>query len=167
MTKVSVVNKKNNVEGIAVELESGRFAVTENGNTKEVAASTFKRWYKVIAEIVEPAVTVEELLEGGTVVESTMPEVNTAVHVETRGGKTEKFIVNVAFNNVNLVITEYDGYVCDVQIVNPSTGEVEYRSAKMSIKDALEHLGFEGQAMKDARKYVSQMKKAAKLSLIA
>lgn len=46
MEKFIVVNKKNEVEGVAVVMESGRVAVTENGETKEVAASTFKRWYK-------------------------------------------------------------------------------------------------------------------------
>jgi hypothetical protein len=179
MTKLNVLNKKNEVAGVAVELENGRFEITEGTNVKEVAASTFKRWYKVVGEVVEvaaPAVELEALLADATEVTTeeevavevapvVAVEVGTAVQLETRGGKTEKVITKLAFNNVDFIITEYNGYVCDVVIANQVTGEVEYKSPKMSIKDALEYMGFTGEEMKAARKQISQMKKAAKLAI--
>lgn len=180
MTKLNVLNKKNNVEGIAVELENGRFSIEENGSTKEVAGSTFKRWYKVVTEVLAPVQNeLELLLEGATEVEVAVEEevqtsaVKEVVEVEvgksqqvaTRGGKCEKVITTLAFNNVNVTITEYNGYVCDVVLTNPETNEVEYKSPKMSIKDTLEHMGFQGEELKAARKQLMALKKLAKQAI--
>ncbi len=47
-----IYGKKEKVNGIAVELENGRFQIKlDNGNVKEVAPSTFTRWFKVIEEL--------------------------------------------------------------------------------------------------------------------
>lgn len=160
MKKLTVLNKRNNVEGIAVELENGRFQIEEAGEVKEVAASTFKRWFKVTGEV-------EEVEEVQAVEESTEIVVKDAKaeKQETRGGKCEKIVTKLVFNNAHVVITEYNGYVCDVVIEDMETGEVEYRSPKMSIKDALVHMGFEGEGLKHARKQIMALKKQAKLAI--
>jgi hypothetical protein len=176
MTKLNVLNKKNQVAGVAVEVAEGRFQVTEGENVKEVAASTFKRWYKVVGEVVEAQMELEALLEGAEEVVAPVAKTETQILAQhmpetsarqyaTRGGKCDKVVTNLSFNNVNIIITEYNGYVCDVVLANPVTGEVEYKSPKMSIKDALEHMGFTGEEMKAARKQISQMKKAAQLAM--
>jgi acylphosphatase len=176
MKKLNVLNKKNEVAGVAVELENGRFEIVEAGNTKEVAASTFKRWYKVVGEVVEvvePTVApLEELLADATPVKKSQAQEASEVMLEgfanqfaTRGGKCEKIITKLLWNDVTFVITEYNGYVCDVTLLNPETGAVEYKSPKMSIKDTLEHLGYTGEELKLARKQLTALKKAAKLAM--
>lgn len=188
MSKFTVLNKKSNVEGIAVELENGRFEITEAGNTKEVAASTFKRWYKVIAEVVEE-VAVEEVVEVVEEVEvqeeqpaqakpastrqakkaeslqmmQALP-VNTSREFATKQGqgKCSKVMTKVEFGGYHVVVVEYNNFVCDVALLNTWTDEVEYRSPKMSIKDALEYMGLEGDALKEARKQLMQLKKQCK-----
>lgn len=276
MTKLNVENKKNNEVAVAVELENGRFEITENGVTKEVAASTFKRWYKVIGEAVQ--VELEELLQDAEVVEVQLtqmekmilngmrsneyndamdcptyvftaidnsgldskqargvisslvkkdivfvspadhynenetigftekgtevfetadgedcswggpkllkvspatpvsfeedvtPQVNEIVaeakaeQVETRGGKCEKIVVSIEFGELKFVITEYDGFVCDVT-VNNLEGKLIHKSKKMSIKDALENLGYAGDKLKEARKQIMHMRKVAKQAI--
>lgn len=172
MTTFNAINRKNNAEVTAVELETGRFQITEAGNIKEVAASTFKRWYTITGEVVEAVASeLDALLEDAQVIETAPvaqdePKVHVtgvAERVQTRGGKCEKVVTVLEFNNAYFQITEYDGFVCDVTILNAKTHEVEYKSPKMSIKDALSTgLGLEGDALKQARKQVMALKKLAK-----
>lgn len=52
--RYKVESKKDNLKGIAVELETGRFKIKmENDDEREVAASTFKRWYRVLEKLEE------------------------------------------------------------------------------------------------------------------
>lgn len=51
MKKFKVVERKQKLNGVAVELENGKFQVKlEDGTEKTVAPSTFKRWYKITEE---------------------------------------------------------------------------------------------------------------------
>lgn len=181
MQTLNVLNKKSNVMGTAVKLENGRVEVTENGETKTVAESTFKRWYKIesVVEVVEvenkPNVTeqqqLDELLADAEEVNTEVTEKETrqpvqhvdGVHIEqleTRGGKCTKFVTTVKYNDSIFVITEYNGYVCDVVV---TTGDTVYKSPKMSIKDALENgLGLTGDEIKVARKVIVTARKLAK-----
>lgn len=54
MQTLQVVERKSKLTGQAVELESGRFEITlENGTTKDLAPSSFKRQFTVSKEVVE------------------------------------------------------------------------------------------------------------------
>lgn len=176
-----VLNKKTNMEATATQKADGRFEVTEAGVTKEVAGSTFKRWYKVIGEAVAAPVEPKELtslLEGAEVIEEQeqeQEEVKTvvdqagatvlAVEQFDNKGKTTKLVFNIAYGAHNFVITEYDGYVCGVDVLSASTSDLLYKSKKMSIKDALENIGYTGDDLKQAKKEITSKRKAAKASL--
>ena len=175
MTKLNVVNKKNEVAGVAIEMENGRFEIIEAGVAKEVAASTFKRWYKITGEVQEQETNqLEALLEGSeeleqdnvavTEIPAQHADVQSIRILETRGGKCEKIVLTVLFNELSFVITEYDGYVCDVTLED-AKGNVVYKSTKMSIKDALEHLGYTGDDLKAARKVIMSLRKEAKQAI--
>lgn len=47
-----VLDKKDNSTALAIKLESGRYTIRyDNGGVKEVAASTFKRWFRITEEL--------------------------------------------------------------------------------------------------------------------
>lgn len=166
MQKLKVMNRRNNEKGVATPLENGRFQIVEGGNTKEVAQSTFKRWYKVLGEVQEQtdqqlSVTVEAEEEPF----SHKDKIGKASLYTSPARKCTKIVTKIPFGKVFIVITEYNGYVCDVVAKDIYTEEDIYKSSKMSIKDTLKHLGYYGDRLSKARKKIMALKKEAKQSL--
>lgn len=171
MQKLKVMNRRNNEKGVATPLENGRFEIVEGGNTKEVAQSTFKRWYKVLGEVQEQpekqlSVTVEaEEVPVAEAPFSHKDKIGKASLYTSPARKCTKIVTKIPFGKVFIVITEYDGYVCDVVAKDIYTEEEIYKSSKMSIKDTLKHLGYYGERLSKARKKIMALKKEAKQSL--
>lgn len=89
----------------------------------------------------------------------------------TKGGKCDKTFTRMSFQKYILDITEYNGFITDVRVqeeVTAEGGEKElkevYKSAKMSLKDTLEWMGFTEDEVKVARKEIMALRKVAKAS---
>lgn len=173
MQKVHVLDKKANLEGIAV-IGGEKVEVTVNGETKSVAESTFKRWYKVLGEVVEaPAAEEPKQVAVPATVTQTEEGVQITLNLQdvvilgTRGGKCQKVEMQIEVNhNQMLHITEYNGFITDVQVFkmaeDGSDWEVAYKSPKMSMRDTLEWMGYNEEQQKSVRKQLIQIRKAAK-----
>lgn len=182
MVVIEVINKRTNQPAVAQVLGNGKVKIVEVDSTeKEVAESTFKRWYKKVnikqvedqPQIAEEQVAtaeeqpVEEEQENIT---EEQQEENSKFNPallhsevqETRGGKCEKIITTIRFLDFNLEITEYNGFITDVCVINCVTGDLVYKSKKMSIKDALNWIGLSGSDLREAKKEIMALRKKAK-----
>jgi hypothetical protein len=175
---IEVINKRTNQPAVAEVLGNGKVKIFEIDSTeKEIAESTFKRWYKkvnvkkveeqpqVAEEQVAPSVeqsSEEEQTDSSEEEKKFNPALLHSEVQETRGGKCEKVVTIIRFLNFNLEITEYNGFITDVNITNSETGDLVYKSKKMSIKDALNWIGLAGSDLKEAKKEIMALRKKAK-----
>lgn len=85
--------------------------------------------------------------------------------------KSFKFFIELDFGKGRMQITEYGGYITDVRLVDVYVKSEEdptivvdelYKSPKMSVRDTLEHMGFDAVQIKEISKEIRQARKAAK-----
>lgn len=180
------MERKTEREALAKELEDGRFFIDfGNEDTKELAASTFRRLYTVLEEDVQVE-TVEEVDATPEAKPEPAPKPQERAVEElglgiklldwnmsgTRGGKTDKVTSQISIKDYLMEITEYAGYITDVRLFkeNPNppendpdaTWELAYKSPKMSLRDTLEWLGLSEDDAKLARKEITAIRKAVK-----
>ena len=180
------MERKTEREALAKELEDGRFFIDfGNEDTKELAASTFRRLYTVLEEDVQVE-TVEEVdatpeakpEPAPKPQERSVEELGLGIKLldwnmsGTRGGKTDKVTSQISIKDYLMEITEYAGYITDVRLFkeNPNppendpdaTWELAYKSPKMSLRDTLEWLGLSEDDAKLARKEITAIRKAVK-----
>ena len=100
--------------------------------------------------------------------EEVAPEITTAhdgIHLlnyETAmGRKHEKSITDIAIDNILMRIKQNGAYIMDVNLYDVN-GQHIYKAKNMSIKDALEFMGYEGKRMKEVRRVITNLRKAAK-----
>lgn len=183
---LKVMERKTEREALAKELEDGRFFIDfGNEDTKELAASTFRRLYTVLEEDVQVE-TVEEVDATPEAKPEPAPKPQERAVEElglgiklldwnmsgTRGGKTDKVTSQISIKDYLMEITEYAGYITDVRLFkeNPNppendpdaTWELAYKSPKMSLRDTLEWLGLSEDDAKLARKEITAIRKAVK-----
>lgn len=183
---LKVMERKTEREALAKELEDGRFFIDfGNEDTKELAASTFRRLYTVLEEDVQVE-TVEEVdatpeakpEPAPKPQERSVEELGLGIKLldwnmsGTRGGKTDKVTSQISIKDYLMEITEYAGYITDVRLFkeNPNppendpdaTWELAYKSPKMSLRDTLEWLGLSEDDAKLARKEITAIRKAVK-----
>lgn len=75
--------------------------------------------------------------------------------------KHMKSITDIAMDGHMMRIRQNGSYIMAVTIFD-AQGEVVYDSPKMSVKDALDHLGYTGDHLKNARRQITQIRKQAR-----
>ena len=84
--------------------------------------------------------------------------------VGTKGGKCDKTFTSIAMLGKVLNITEYNGFITDVRVLEQKDDELVeiYKSPKMSLKDTLEYLKLDPDQIKAARKEIVALRKQSK-----
>lgn len=77
------------------------------------------------------------------------------------GRKHEKSITDIAIDQHLMRIKQNGAYIMDVSLYDVNGNHV-YKAKNMSLKDALEFMGYEGERMKEARKAITNLRKAAR-----
>lgn len=77
------------------------------------------------------------------------------------GRKHEKSITDISISDHLMRIKQNGAYIMDVNLYDVN-GQHVYKAKNMSIKDALEFLGFDGEHMKQARKAITNLRKLAR-----
>lgn len=75
--------------------------------------------------------------------------------------KHMKSITDIALNDRVMRIRQNGEYIMSVRIYDVN-GDLVYDSKTQSVKDALEHMGYEGDLLKEARKQITQLRKQAR-----